>query len=170
MLPSEVRFLFEYNAWANRKLLDTARGLTQEQYMDRRPNLGSVHEILTHTFMAQWVWRQRMATLISPVKVPEAEDFATLEELRVAWEAEEAEQFAYLDGLTADDLAASFDYRTLSGVRMRTVRWMALLHVVNHGTQHRSEAAAILTDLGHSPGDMDLIVYVRATIPGAVSQ
>jgi uncharacterized damage-inducible protein DinB len=36
---------------------------------------------------------------------------------------------------------------------------------VNHATYHRGEVAATLTQLGHSPGDLDLLIYIDETEP-----
>jgi hypothetical protein len=33
--------------------------------------------------------------------------------------------------------------------------------VLRHGTQHRSEAAMLLTSHDRSPGDLDLIMFLR---------
>ncbi len=52
---------------------------------------------------------------------------------------------------------------TLSSTRLsgKRVLWHCLLHVVNHGTQHRSEAAAILTGYGYSPGGLDFTMFLN---------
>ena len=66
----------------------------------------------------------------------------------------------YLTSLGDEDLANFVRYTTDSGQKRERVLWHCLLHVVNHGTQHRSEAAAILTSYGHSPGDLDFTLFL----------
>jgi uncharacterized damage-inducible protein DinB len=45
-----------------------------------------------------------------------------------------------------------------------------LVHVVDHGTQHRAEAAALLTAEGRSPGELDLINYAEEQAEGGGSE
>ncbi len=56
-------------------------------------------------------------------------------------------------------MSAVISYEVKGKPRQR-VLWHCLVHVVNHGTQHRSECAAMLTDFGHSPGDLALALFL----------
>ena len=62
---------------------------------------------------------------------------------------------------TDADAATSVSYTNTRGVVFETPLWQIVLHVVNHGTQFRGEAAMACTQLGASPGDLDLIAWLR---------
>jgi uncharacterized damage-inducible protein DinB len=155
--------LFDYNYWANKRILKAATGLTDEQYMAVVPGLsyGSMRATLVHTLAAEQIWRQRCLEGVSPTTLLQEANCPTLETLRGLWMEEEAAMRAGLARLTDEALDGRIAYRTTSGTPMEETLWQLLVHLVNHGTQHRAEAAVALTAFGYSPGDVDLIIYLR---------
>jgi uncharacterized damage-inducible protein DinB len=68
---------------------------------------------------------------------------------------------AYLTALTDEALGQTVKYKTTKGVPFENVLWHLLAHVVNHGTQFRSEAGVALTGYVQSPGDLDMLAFFR---------
>jgi len=162
MRLAEIDALFEYDAWATDRIIAQAAKLTHEQFTTAASAaLPGVRQLLAHTLMAQMLWRTRFETGTSNVGV-RAEDFADVEALRQRWTAERRAMRAHLDTLTDDDLDRPFRFER-RGETAELTRWHILFQLINHGTQHRAEVAAILTDRGHSPGDLDFFHFVQSS-------
>jgi uncharacterized damage-inducible protein DinB len=160
MNRQDILILYRYNQWANARILETAASVSQEQFLAPAsfPH-GGLRGTLVHMLSAGWIWRTRWGG-ISPTRLLQPDDFPTFESLRKRWAEEEGLLMQFVEGVTDEKLNGTFDYTNTSGKPFTRVLWQAMVHLVNHGTQHRSEAAAMLTDLGHSPGDLDLIYFL----------
>jgi uncharacterized damage-inducible protein DinB len=162
----EMLTLCDYNYWANTRVLDAAAKVSFEQFTAPAGlSHSSVRGALTHVLAAEMVWRLRCQEGISPPALPGEADFPTLESLRWRWADEERAMRTYLAGLTDDRLNTPVHYTTTKGIPQATILWQVLAHVVNHGTQFRAEAAVALSQYGQSPGDLDLIYFVRERSP-----
>ncbi len=163
MDKNEVLALFAYNYWANDKILQAAAQVSPEQYTAAVAGLsfGSLSGTLMHILAAENIWRRRLQEHVSPPALLKEAEFPTLAALRQRWGEEESAMRAYLDTLSDSDLSGSLQYTNTRGQSFETPRWQILAHVVNHGTQFRSEAGVALTALAHSPGDTDLIFFLR---------
>lgn len=161
MRKSDIQLLLGYNYWATHLILDKASQLAPEQYYaPENVSYGSLHGTLVHIMAAEYAWLGRCKGNPSPVTLLTPEQIKTYDELVARWQQEEAAMRAFLDSLTDDDLDKRIHY-TRQGKEYSNILWQILSHVVTHGMQHRAECAMLLTNYGYSPGDIDLIVYVR---------
>jgi uncharacterized damage-inducible protein DinB len=160
-LLSFLNWAYEYHYRANARILSAAADLSEAQFNARvLPNHNSLRGTLVHTLSAEWIWLTRWQGT-SPSAGLRADDFPTLDSIRDRWHREEQAVRAFLAAQSDDGLQRNLNYTNLKGTPFARPLWHVMLHVVNHGTQHRSEAAAMLTELGHSPGDMDMTVLMQ---------
>jgi uncharacterized damage-inducible protein DinB len=152
MQVDEVRWLFAYDRWATRRVLTVLEGLGPDAWA-RTDAVGdrSLGDILVHHLGASQRWRNAFQDTGEEPE-PELEPLPSIAELRERWDAEWAIVDAWLPTLTE-----GFVGHVHEGVPV----WQMLVHVVNHGTQHRAEAAALLTGAGRSPGELDMINYAE---------
>lgn len=160
MNKQDILLLYKYNQWSTAKILNAASGLTEEQFLASAsfPH-GGLRGTLVHALFAEWIWRNRWEGTSPKIRL-KAEDFPTFDSLRARWLEEEKLLMSFVENLTDEQLNAFFGYTSTEGKSHRRVLWQAMAHLVNHGTQHKTEAAAMLTGYGRSPGDIDLIWYL----------
>ena len=159
MNKQDILLLYKYNQWTNKKILGATSMVTQEQFLAPAsfPH-GGLRGTLVHALFAEWIWRNRWEGN-SPNYRLKPEDFPTFESLRTRWAEDEKLLMAFVENVTEERLNSKFSYKATDGTPHERILWHAMAHLVNHGTQHKTEAAAMLTDFGQSPGDIDMIFY-----------
>jgi uncharacterized damage-inducible protein DinB len=104
MSPEEMQLLFDYNAWANRRVLAAAEKLTTQQFLDPlHSSFSSVRDTLVHIYGAEWAWLERFQGR-SPSALPNVEDFRDVTDLRDKWLEQEGRLLAFVRGLSQADL------------------------------------------------------------------
>lgn len=154
---ADVRYLFAYDRWATEKVLAALDGIDEEVWGtqgvvgDRGPG-----SILVHMLGAHQRWRLAFeGSEESPE--PEDEPLPSRTDVVDRWRTELDETDRFLGDVTPGFLAYVRD-----GIRVAVM----LQHLANHGTQHRSEAALLLTQAGRSPGELDLIFFAEDVAAG----
>jgi uncharacterized damage-inducible protein DinB len=162
MSPEEMRVLYDYNAWANRRALDAASALTPEQFTQQLgSSFSSVRDTLAHICSGEWVWLERFEGR-SPSAFPDSQQFAaTVGSLRDHWRVQETTLLAFVNTLTQERLDGVMEYKTFKFGVYRNPLWQSMQHVVNHGTYHRGQITTMLRQLGAQPILTDLMHFYR---------
>jgi uncharacterized damage-inducible protein DinB len=161
MTPEEMRVLYDYNTWANRRSLSAAAKLTPEQFLKPMgSSFSSIRDTLAHIFGAEWVWLERFQGR-SPGSLPDGSHYTEIESLDEAWAEFEPRLLNFVRALTQEDLDAVMEYKTLKFGAYSNPLWQSMQHLVNHGTYHRGQVTTMRRQHGAQPILTDLMHFYR---------
>src|SRR5256885_1768993 len=158
MHVTDLERLYEYNYWANTKLLGVVAQLTPEQYTQTvAGSYESIRNTLVHVMSAEWGWLDRCG---GPPRGPKllSENYPTVESLVTAWAKVEELMRAFLAGLNDEDLDRVIEF-SLGGPTHRIPLGYLLQHGAIHAVHHRGQVAMLVRMLGSAPGNFDLVLY-----------
>jgi uncharacterized damage-inducible protein DinB len=159
MNASAFRHFYEYHFTENRKIWDSCiTSLAYEKFkQDAGYSHGSVREQIVHLINVDEVWFSELQGIEPSEPLPSA-NFDDREIIRTRWNNLEQSMRNYLAELQDNSLFEK-PIKEPEEDKVLTV-WQVLLHVVNHGTDHRAQLLRLLYDLGVKTTSQDYIFYV----------
>jgi len=149
-LADYLRREFSYDEWANREVLAAIRasGGANERSL----------QLMSHILAAERVWLERLKNQPQSVPVWPEPNLEQCEsqaaELGRLW-------FAFLDLITAGDVAQSVSYKNSKGEQWSSTIVDVLTHVIMHSTYHRGQIASHMREMGQAPTYTDFIHGAR---------
>ncbi len=151
-MSSALVEMFRHNLWANLRLIDICSALTDEQLSASvNGTYGPVRDTLLHIIKSE----ERYVALLTgqtPTASPEPSGFDQLRER------------ARKSGEALVSVAQNLDTEhvlegTWRGGSYSLPVFVPLIQAINHATEHRSQIATILTQLGIQPPELDGWAY-----------
>jgi uncharacterized damage-inducible protein DinB len=152
------RQFFDYHFYENHKMWDNyITQLSQEQFIqDMDYAHGSVRNQVVHIMSVDDTWFSGLRGS----ELPDQLDPAVMCDrnvIRSYWDHVEQKMHSYLETLQDDMLN---DKPFPEGEDENLILWQVLLHIVNHGTDHRAQLLRSINDLGLKTTSQDFIFYV----------
>lgn len=167
MTKDDIQLLFEYDRWANMRILRCVSALRPEQFTR---NLGgsspSVRDTLLHIIGGEWIWlsywkepplnadsltelRKRREVLFRPDAFPDVEAVLT------KWAEIERDQMEFVKHVTDESLEQMLPFRTTQAKLAHLMQ-----HLANHSTYHRGQIALMMRQLDSEPLATDFHVFL----------
>lgn len=159
MFAEAIRHFYGYHFAENRVLWERyVERLTSDQFtLPLAYAHGSVRDQILHLMDVDDVWFSELQGLepLEPAPAAQGDDRPTL---RARWDTIEQRMRAYLAALQDETLRTRPIQEPEEDRAL--LAWQVLLHVVNHGTDHRAQLLRSLHDLGLETSSQDYIFYV----------
>ncbi len=150
-----IQTLIEYHTTTTRRVWDSIEKMTDEQFLqDDAYSRGSIRNLMVHLASTDRRWLAGLKNLPDTGHL-DFKDYPTRASGRAIFESVARELMDYVSGLTEAELE-----EVPAG--MPTSRAMVLMHLANHGTDHRATVLQKLTALGAPAFEQDFIFWLRS--------
>jgi uncharacterized damage-inducible protein DinB len=158
MNKDDIQLLYEYDRWANHRVLQAASALTAEQFTrDLGGAFRSLRDTLVHIVAGEWGWLEywnepvpddafhadldkRLGVAFNP------DGFPSVSAVQSKWAEVEKQQIEFVNRTTNESLERMIPFRT------KQVRLGQLMqHLANHSTYHRGQLALMMRQLNAEP-------------------
>ena len=154
-----LRYHIEFAGWANARALSAASALTADELeYDFKTSEHCIRSTLVHIYRSDRIWFERVQGRLADYRV-EGDD--TMLALAANWPLARERWREWSQALTEKDVLAEVTYKDLQGNTWTQAIWKIILHVVNHATHHRGQAMGFIRALGHTPPNVDSIMFAR---------
>lgn len=156
MNADALRHFYDYHFAQNRELWDRyVLQLSDEQFTQPIGySHGSVRDQMVHLMDVDEVWFRDLSGSQIEEQLDPA-DTSDRAKIRAHWDKVEGMMRDYLANLSAERLSS----KPLQGEDKDLFVWQVLLHVVNHGTDHRAQVLRLLNDMGVETKYQDYVFY-----------
>jgi uncharacterized damage-inducible protein DinB len=161
MNPESVHKLFLYDAWAFEKVWNCIDQLTDEQFVQPVDySRGSIRNQVVHMTSVSQRWVLRMQRALMPERLA-FEDFPNKAITKGKWDEIQRQTMDYVASLNQAQLDEAVQWELPDrGIISATPRWEILLHMANHGTDHRAQVLSLLNQhFGIQTVEQDMILY-----------
>ena len=175
---NQFKLFAQYNKMLNRRILDSAERLTEEQLVsDRGAFFKSVLGTLNHLLIGDIGWLKRFQTLPAHEKAleylngfdkPTSLDailFDDIESLRKERERLDEVILEWVNGLETSDIEGSLSYTNMAGVPQRKKLEGLIGHLFLHQTHHRGQITTLLSQFDIDPGVTDVLELIDDRSP-----
>jgi uncharacterized damage-inducible protein DinB len=167
MNKDDIQLLYQYDRWANHRVLQSASVLSQEQFTrDLGGSFRSVRDTIVHIFGGEWIWltywnlpshsftdlvelRTRRDALFHSDLFPDSNA------VRAKWSEVEKMQIEFVNSVTEHRLEVMVPFRDMQ-VRLAHL----MQHMANHSTYHRGQVSLMMRQLKAEPVSTDFHVFL----------
>lgn len=151
----------KYHYWAYTELFKSTDALSKEEYTK---NIGlffkSVHGTLNHLCLVDRLWYGRY--IETPIQVTglDQELFSDYDSLKKSLLLQAQHWIEFVSNINAAQIDSTLNYKNIKGLSKSMPYTLCAFHVFNHGTHHRGQITAALTQLQKPSPEIDLLDYL----------